>query len=110
MGSWNKYHAKKEIIDGITFMSKMEAKRYIDLKMMQKGKIIEGLICQPKFKAIINGTKICDIILDFQYFDKEKNTLVYEDVKGFDTPISKLKRKLLKALYPNVDVLLVSSR
>lgn len=105
-----KYNARQVMEDGYTFASKLEYKRYCDLRLMVKGKIIEGLIVHPKFTAMVNGAKVCDIILDFQYFDKTTQRLVYEDCKGFDPPISKLKRKLLKALYPEVEVLLLTAR
>lgn len=105
-----KFNARQVKEDGYTFASKMEHKRYCDLKLMLKGKIIEGLIVHPKFKAIVNGVKVCDVILDFQYFDKTTKKLVYEDVKGFDPPMSKLKRRLLKALFPEVEVLLLTAR
>lgn len=33
---YNKYHNKKTIVDGIEFDSKLEAKRYTELKLLEK--------------------------------------------------------------------------
>lgn len=107
MAKRNKYGAVRVVDDNITFSSKLEHRRYCDLKRLQAAKKIEGLIVHPKFKAIINGELVCTIILDFQYTDLETGKLVYEDTKGAIPPISRLKFKLLKALYPDVDLRLI---
>ena len=46
---YSKYKAKKTIIDGITFDSKSEAKRYEELKLLQRGGAIQNLSLQPRF-------------------------------------------------------------
>lgn len=103
----NKYHAIKVKSDGITFDSKGEHARYCVLKQRVKCGLIEGIQVHPVFKASVNGVFICKVILDFQYYDKDTDKLVYEDFKGVYTPISKLKHKLLRALYPDVDLRIV---
>lgn len=103
----NKYKAIKVTDDGITFDSKAEHYRYCLLKTFIKAGEIEGLITHPKFEAKVNNIKICRIELDFQYMDLITNKLVYEDVKGIYTPVSRLKHKLLKALYPEIDLRIV---
>lgn len=103
----SKYNAVRVTDDNIVFASKLEHRRYCELKLLQKSGQIEGLSVHPVFKAIVNGKHVCNIILDFQYFDKKANGLVYEDTKGAIPPISRLKFKLLRALYPDVDVRLV---
>jgi hypothetical protein len=46
----------------------------------------------------MNGTKVFTYKADFSYFtDKER---VVEDVKGFKTPVYKLKKKLVEAYLP----------
>ena len=92
-----KYHAESLTIDGHRFDSLAEAKRYGELHMLQMTKAIETLIVHPKFPIYIAGTKICDVVLDFQYV--KDHQFIYEDVKGFDNPLSRLKRKLLEAVY-----------
>ena len=88
----------------------MEHKRYLELKLLLKARLIEGLEAHPKFTAIVNEQKICVVELDFRYFDKTKNKTIYEDVKGMDTPMSKLKRKLLKALFPEVELYVLTAK
>lgn len=97
----NKYHATKVIDNGITFASKGEHRRYRELLLMVKAKEIRDLTLQPKFPIILEGTKICTVIGDFEYI--EGNQWVIEDYKGFDTPLSRLKRKLVKAFYPTLE-------
>jgi hypothetical protein len=40
--------------------------------------------------------------MDFAY--RENGASVVEDFKGFDTPVSRLKRKLLAAAYPHLTI------
>lgn len=53
----NKYNAKKTIIDGIEFDSRTEAKRYGELKILERGGIISGLTLQPRFTVFEPFTK-----------------------------------------------------
>lgn len=46
----NKYRNRKTIVDRITFDSKAEANRYIELKMLEKSGYIKQLKLQPKFE------------------------------------------------------------
>ena len=62
-----KYRAIKTVVDGITFDSKKEAKRYSELKMMEKAGIIATLRLQPEFKCMVNGKKVCTYKADFEY-------------------------------------------
>lgn len=95
----NKYGAVRTTVDGITFASKAEANRYQELKLLLKAQKIAELELQPKYKIAINGIKVCSVILDFKYYDKRLDRFIIEDVKGKDTPISRLKRKLVEAAY-----------
>jgi len=93
-----KYNAQKETVDGITFMSRREAREYRELKLLEKAGHIENLTLQPKFPIQIGGMKVCTVIADFRYLDKETGETRVVDTKGFDTAMSKLKRKLVKAV------------
>jgi hypothetical protein len=94
----NKYGAKRQCLDGYTFDSQMEARRYAQLKILVHAGAIQNLEIHPRYPIAINGKKICAVILDFQYTQAGK--LIVEDVKGRDTPLSRLKRKLVEALHP----------
>lgn len=96
----NKYHAKKTEVDGIVFDSRKEAKRYSELKLLERAHIITDLELQKKFVLIpaqkINGKAVereCAYIADFVY--KENGKTIVEDTKGFRTDAYRIKRKLM---------------
>ena len=102
-----KYRAIRTMVDGIYFDSKREANRYSELKMMEKAGIINSLKLQPEFKCVVNGKKVCTYKADFEYLmvDEEGpqgqiGYYIVEDVKGFKTPVYRLKKKLVEALFP----------
>lgn len=104
----SKYHARRTEIDGITFDSAAEARRYGELKLMQAAGEIAGLELQPSFRIDVNGQHICTYKADFRYLDgavlmtdgaNGYTKTVYEDVKGMRTPVYRLKKKLVEALY-----------
>ena len=92
-----KYHAIKTVIDGITFASKAEAARYNELKLLERSGEIDSLILQPVFPIAVNDKKICKYIADFSYYAGKKN--IIEDVKGMKTPVYRIKKKLVEAIY-----------
>lgn len=108
----NKYHNKKTIVDGITFDSMAEARRYMELKLLAKAKEITDLELQPKFELQPKyknnkGQTIRAITYkaDFAYI--ENNKKIVEDVKGMETKEFKLKKKLLEYKYPDIDFRLI---
>ena len=101
---YNKYKAIKTKIDNITFDSKKEARRYTELKQMQKIGIIKELQCQPRIPLVVNGKQIGHYVGDFKYLDKLTNTYILEDVKteATKTPIYRLKKKILETYKPPI--------
>ncbi len=110
---YNKYRAKKTVVDGITFDSKAEARRYSELKLLQMGKRIKDLCLQPKFELQAGfthkGKKIQAIsyIADFSYTDCDTGTFVVEDVKGMRTKDFNLKYKMFLKRYQGIDFRLI---
>ena len=97
----NKYKARKTEIDGILFDSKREAARYQELRLLVRAGLICELESQKKFDLIVNDQKVCSYYADFMYYDKEKECWIVEDVKGgkaTQTPVYRLKKKLMKAV------------
>lgn len=96
-----KYHAIPTEVDGIRFASKKEAKRYGELKLLERAGAIKDLVDHPEWDIQVNGHKICVVKLDFEYYDCGRRQTVHEDVKSkpTDTPVSRLKRKLLYAVH-----------
>lgn len=87
-------------VDGLKFASKREAKRYGELKLLERLGQIQGLCAdksQLRYPLKVNGTEICKYEADFRYREKEQTIL--EDAKGFKTPVYRLKRKLMRAIY-----------
>ena len=98
----NKYKAVKTTVDGVTFHSKKEASRYVDLMNLQKSGYISNLRLQPEFPLMVNGKKIGKYIADFSYVCK--GVRVIEDVKSKATitPVYRLKKKILETYDPPV--------
>ena len=103
--TWNKYHAKKINIQGETFDSMAEARRWRDLQWLQRGGVIRGLQRQVKF-LLLPGVydekhklvlREASYIADFVYLAHDKNGWfrVVEDAKGMKTDVYKIKRKLM---------------
>lgn len=104
---YSKYGAVKTEVDGITFDSKFEANRYVELSILEEGGFISDLKLQqefelqPKFKDREGNTvRAIKYIADFTYF--EDGVLVAEDTKGYETPDFKLKRKMFLYKYPDI--------
>ena len=101
----SKYHNKKIEVDGITFDSRKEARRFQELRLMEKTGDISNLELQKRFELIpkqkdANGRTIraCGYVADFVYLDKDGKQVI-EDVKGMRTDVYKLKKKLMLYVY-----------
>ena len=115
---WGNYYKStkdgnaKVTVEGITFDSKREARRYLDLLLLEKAGDISDLQRQVKY-VLIPAQREPDIIgpkggrkpgkllehevsyiADFVYKDKDGNQIV-EDTKGFKTKDYELKRKMM---------------
>ena len=105
-----KYKNVKVKVDGITFDSKREARRYTELWLMQRAGLIENLELQkvyelqPSFKKRGKTYRKITYIADFTYYDKQRDQVVVEDVKGFKTDVYKLKKKLFEYKYNDLEL------
>lgn len=97
----NKYGNKRTEVDGIVFSSKKEARRYGELRMLQVGKVIGNITLQPRYPLVVKGIKVGTYVGDFEY--TEGNRVVVEDAKGVQTPVFKLKWKLVRILFPEYE-------
>lgn len=99
----SKYKSKKCIIDGITFDSKKEGKRYAELRKLEERGEIADLQMQVKFELIpsqrIAGRVVerpCVYKADFAYY--HDGEYIVEDVKSnkrIIRPEYIIKRKLM---------------
>lgn len=113
----NKYNAKKVVVDGITFDSETESKRYVALKQAMTDGIISDLELQPQYIILpaIKGTRVkhfkripdrieeytiqqpVKYTADFRYI--KDGQAVVEEVKGSKWSISRdypLRAKMLR--------------
>ena len=96
----HKYMAQSTEVDGIRFASKAEARRYGELKLMEQAGEIIDIRLQTKFPLMVNDVPIGTYVSDFMYLiPGEPPVSVVEDVKGYKTPVYRLKKRLVKALY-----------
>ena len=114
----NKYGSRKVVIDGETFDSKKEARRWQELKMLERIGEISGLQRQVPFELIPNqyvptgefyqrgqkkgqpkmelAERSCCYIADFTYWRYGRpDTIIVEDTKGIRTKDYIIKRKLM---------------
>ena len=92
-----KFGNRKTVLDGITFDSAAEARRWATLKLLERGGRIENLKRQVIFPLMVNGVMIGTYRADAVYLVKQTGALVIEDTKGFRTPEYKLKAKIMAA-------------
>jgi hypothetical protein len=90
--------SKKTTVDGITFDSKREAERYLQLKTAQKAGHISKLRLQVPFSLSVDRVHVCVYKADFVYVDREGNEIV-EDAKGHRTEVYLIKKKLMAACH-----------
>ena len=91
----SKYHARKTVVDG-----KREAKRYGELKLLERAGAIKGLQRQVPYELIpafdVDGKhyRPTVYIADFTYTDAKTGEEIVEDCKGYRTDIYRLKSKM----------------
>jgi hypothetical protein len=90
-------------VDGIKFHSKREAAYYSELKLREKAGEVYEVELQRPYALTIDGRLICTYIADFVFFDQTVMRTRCIDVKGMETDLFKIKRKLMKAIH-NVEV------
>lgn len=105
----HKYKAQRTTINGHTFASKAEARRYAELWLLNDKGLIQNLEVQPsfvlapcvKYDGSTRSKPALRYVADFSYIENDK--LIVEDVKGMETPVFKIKRHLMKHVY-KIDV------
>lgn len=110
----HKYNAQKIVVDGITFDSIKEGRRYSQLKLLERADEIRNLKLQVKIPLFSGGKPLLGkngrqrhYVADFEYEEREVHTnnwqYVIEDTKGYDTPMSRFKRQMVEA-YTGLDI------
>lgn len=104
----SKFNAQPQVVDGVRFASKAEAKRDAELVLLERADKICLLQRQPKFDLFVNGKKICRYVGDWAYRESAMREagsapMIVEDRKGVLTPAFKIKWALAKALHPEIE-------
>ena len=95
-----KYRNKKTVIDGISFDSSKEARRYQELLLLERTGVIQNLRRQVRFPLSVKGQLICTYIADAVY--TENGHEIVEDTKSPVTrklPVFRIKAKLMRAIH-----------
>lgn len=92
-----KYHNQPVQQDGMEFDSKLEAKRYRELKLLQKSGSISRLEFHRHWDLHVNNINIGYYEADFTY--QENGKTVIEDTKGVKTALYRWKKKHVLAEY-----------
>lgn len=93
----SKYGNKPTIVDGYVFDSKLEGKRYGELKLLKMTGHIQDLVLQKSYALHVNGVQIGKYLADFTYLEDGKE--IIEDCKGFRTPLYRWKKAHVYAEY-----------
>jgi len=105
----SKYRNVPTVVDGVRFSSRAEAKRWDELRMLEKAGEIFDLKRQVSFPLYaFPGKLVGRYVADFTYLAEEMNSDKYagihrilhvEDVKGVRTDLFKWKAKHFAAQY-----------
>lgn len=103
----SKYGAKKITVNGETFDSAKEYRRWCELGLLQRAGEITGLMRQVPYVLIPPQKDQAGHLVerqvvyraDFVYVDNRTGATVVEDTKGMRTPEYILKRKLMRYIY-----------
>lgn len=107
----NKYHAIKTECDGIVFDSKLEQRKWEELKRLERIGVIKDLERQVRFilqDGYVNnqGKKIRPIsyIADFVYYDvkKKKKFVMDTKSKATRTQVYLIKKKMFGYKFPEI--------
>lgn len=100
VGSRGKYLNKKVEVDGLLFDSQKEARRWSELRLLERAGQISDLSRQVRMPLRVNGKLVCTFIPDFTYVGADGQAVI-EDVKSDFTrklPVYRIKAKLVEAL------------
>lgn len=92
-----KYRNTPVSVDGYQFDSKLEAKRFQELALLQKSGEISKLEFHRHWDLHVGETKLGYYEADFTY--EEGGKTVIEDTKGVRTPLFAWKKKHVRAEY-----------
>lgn len=108
LSNGNKYGNVVTIYKGDRYDSAREASyaRELDLLLHEKNGKLKEWQRQVDVVLVVNGLKVCSIIVDFLEIYKDGHER-WVEIKGKETPDWKLKWRLFDALHPDWDKVVV---
>ena len=102
----NKFGAVRSEAKGEHYDSKHEMRAITDLRyLMESGEAdFEDLRRQVDFPFVVNGVKICTYKADAVVTIKDTGKQRVFEPKGFRTDVYRIKKRLMQALYPDVEL------
>jgi hypothetical protein len=102
----SKYHATPTVAEGIRFGSKLEARRFTQLRILQAAGDVLYFIRQPRFDLAPGVQYVADFLVVWRETNamSTKVSVTVEDTKGVETAMFRMKLKLMAEAYPNVTV------
>jgi hypothetical protein len=104
--------AIKTAYNGVLYDSKAEASYARRLDELVDAGEVSHWDRQRRWPLVVNGVKVCVMVPDFVvwYEDGDDMRMELHEVKGFQTPVYRLKRKLFEALHPEVIYLVIPAK
>lgn len=99
----HKYGAIKTAVGDLVFPSRLEARGYQELLLLEKGGVIKDLELQKEFVIEVAGKQICIHYPDYFFTKTCNGKQVIAEAKGVATADYRLKLKLMKAIYPQYE-------
>jgi hypothetical protein len=92
-------------VDGIKFDSRKEARRWMELVLLQRAGEITDLERQVSIELLGRDANILTptgrpmrYVADFRYYDRRLKATVIEDAKGHPTDVYRMKKAILAAM------------
>lgn len=107
----SKYSNIPTSLDGYNFDSQAEANRFAELQLLQRAGEIHSLAVHPTYQLqepFRHQGKAIEAITyegDFEY--TENGQIVCEDVKGVQTEVFRIKKKLMARTHPEIELRIV---
>lgn len=99
----SKFKARRTHVPSLdrTFASKHEAAVAVGLALRQEMGEIALLHFQERYPLRVNGVLVATYVADFAYVERHPDEYrpVVADAKGYPTPVYRLKKRLMRAIY-----------
>ncbi len=92
--------------DGIRFDSQAEANRYGELRLLER---ISDLTVHPRYELQPASGDIRSIVYEGDFAFQEAGNEICEEIKGYETEVWKIKRKMMMYHWPDVELRVIKA-